>query len=52
MDTTVSMVQRTANAFVILKGAMKNVPNLLHTTYQYGFIHLQLVRPLDFQAFK
>ena len=40
MDTIVSMVQRTANVFVILKGAMKNVPNLLHTTYQFGFIHL------------
>ena len=32
MDTTVSMVQRAANVFVILKGAMENVPNLLHTT--------------------
>ena len=40
MDTIVSMVQRTANVFVISKAAMKNVPNLLHTTYQFGFIHL------------
>ena len=40
MDTTVSMVQWIGNAFVILRGAMKNVPNLLHTTYQFGFIHL------------
>ena len=33
MDITVSMVQKTANVFVISKGAMKNVPNLLHTIY-------------------
>ena len=47
MDTIVSMVQRTANVFVILKGAMKNVPNLLHTTYQFGFIHLLFSKSLS-----
>ena len=57
MDTTVSMVQRTANVFVMLKGAMKNVPNLVHTTYLLIWFYSstfqqQLVRPLDIQAFK